>query len=58
MELIPISETRNYVQRVIEGIYMYRMLIDDNRNLTTCIKTTKIILIHYYIKVIHLIKML
>ena len=33
MELIPISETRNYVQRVIEGIYMYRMLVKNEKNL-------------------------
>ena len=31
MELIPISETRNYVQRVIEGIYMYRMLVKNEK---------------------------
>ncbi|MEL7347987.1 MAG: transglycosylase SLT domain-containing protein, partial [Pseudomonadota bacterium] len=24
MEMIPFSETRNYVQRVMEGIYVYR----------------------------------
>ena len=32
MELIPISETRNYVQRVIEGIYMYRMLLNSKNS--------------------------
>ena len=32
MELIPISETRNYVQRVIEGIYMYRMLLNSQNS--------------------------
>ena len=42
MELIPISETRNYVQRVIEGIYMYRMLVDKNKNLTTTSKQLKL----------------
>ncbi len=33
IELIPISETRNYVQRVIEGIYMYRVLLKTSGNL-------------------------
>ena len=42
MELIPISETRNYVQRVIEGIYMYRMLADHNKNLTSSSKQLKL----------------
>ena len=42
MELIPISETRNYVQRVIEGIYMYRMLANDNKNLTSSSKQLKL----------------
>ncbi len=42
MELIPISETRNYVQRVIEGIYMYRMLIKNEKNLTSPIKQLKL----------------
>ena len=33
VELIPINETRNYVQRVIEGIYMYRVLLSkENEN--------------------------
>ncbi len=33
VELIPISETRNYVQRVIEGIYMYRVILSEgNKN--------------------------
>ncbi len=41
MELIPISETRNYVQRVIEGIYMYRMLL-DNKNITYPMKQLKL----------------
>ncbi len=41
MELIPISETRNYVQRVIEGIYMYRMLL-DNKNTTSPMKQLKL----------------
>ena len=42
MELIPISETRNYVQRVIEGIYMYRMLAADNKDLTSSSKQLKL----------------
>ena len=42
MELIPISETRNYVQRVIEGIYMYRMLVRNEKNLTSPIKQLKL----------------
>ena len=41
MELIPISETRNYVQRVIEGIYMYRMLLDE-KNITAPMKKLKL----------------
>jgi len=42
MELIPISETRNYVQRVIEGIYMYKVLLGDEKNLTSPIKQLKL----------------
>ena len=42
MELIPISETRNYVQRVIEGIYMYRMLVKNEKELTSPIKQLKL----------------
>ena len=42
MELIPISETRNYVQRVIEGIYMYRMLVNNEKNLTSPIRQLKL----------------
>ena len=42
MELIPISETRNYVQRVIEGIYMYRMLVKNENNITSPIKQLKL----------------
>ena len=42
MELIPISETRNYVQRVIEGIYMYRMLVKNEKDLTSPIKQLKL----------------
>ncbi len=30
MELIPISETRNYVQRVLEGLAVYRTLLGQN----------------------------
>ena len=29
IELIPITETRNYVQRVIEGMYMYRVILNN-----------------------------
>ena len=29
IELIPFSETRNYVQRVLENLHIYRELIDD-----------------------------
>ena len=42
MELIPISETRNYVQRVIEGIYMYRMLVKNEKDLISPIKQLKL----------------
>ena len=42
MELIPISETRNYVQRVIEGIYMYRMILNNDRNLTKSTQQIKL----------------
>ena len=42
MELIPISETRNYVQRVIEGIYMYRMLVKNEKKLASPIKQLKL----------------
>ena len=42
MELIPISETRNYVQRVIEGIYMYRMLVKNEKDLTSPIEQLKL----------------
>ena len=41
MELIPISETRNYVQRVIEGIYMYRMLL-NSQNSTSAMNQLKL----------------
>ena len=30
IERIPISETRNYVQRVIENMQVYRALIENN----------------------------
>ncbi|MEM9781328.1 MAG: transglycosylase SLT domain-containing protein [Pseudomonadota bacterium] len=30
MEMIPFSETRNYVQRVMEGIYVYRTRLSGN----------------------------
>ena len=30
-ELIPIYETRNYVQRVTEGLYVYRLLLNDKK---------------------------
>ncbi len=29
IELIPIYETRNYVQRVMEGVYIYRLMLED-----------------------------
>lgn len=29
MELIPVSETRNYVQRVLESVYIYRLRLKD-----------------------------
>ena len=32
IELIPISETRNYVQRVLEGIYMYGAILNKEKN--------------------------
>ena len=35
IELIPISETRNYVQRVLEGIYMYGVVLKDEKNVTS-----------------------
>ena len=33
IELIPISETRNYVQRVLEGIYMYGAILKEEKML-------------------------
>ena len=35
IELIPISETRNYVQRVLEGIYMYGAILNKEENVTS-----------------------
>ncbi|RPH03176.1 MAG: lytic transglycosylase domain-containing protein [Alphaproteobacteria bacterium TMED93] len=35
IELIPISETRNYVQRVLEGIYMYGAILNKEKNITS-----------------------
>lgn len=32
IELIPISETRNYVQRVMEGVYVYRLRLKNIQN--------------------------
>jgi len=29
IEMIPVYETRNYVQRVMEGVYIYRMKLND-----------------------------
>ena len=29
IELIPVAETRNYVQRVLEGVYIYRNKFKD-----------------------------
>ena len=34
IELIPITETRNYVQRVLEGIYMYGAILSEEKNVT------------------------
>lgn len=31
IEMIPIYETRNYVQRVLEGVYVYRQTLSDNK---------------------------
>jgi len=31
IEMIPIYETRNYVQRVLEGVYVYRQTLSNNR---------------------------
>jgi soluble lytic murein transglycosylase len=33
IERIPISETRNYVQRVLENMQIYRALVENNPNL-------------------------
>ena len=33
IELIPIGETRNYVQRVLEGIYMYGAILKEEKNI-------------------------
>lgn len=35
IESIPFSETRNYVQRVLEGVYMYRLLLDGKQKRCT-----------------------
>ena len=35
IELIPISETRNYVQRVLEGIFMYAVILEGEKNITS-----------------------
>ncbi|MCB1840972.1 MAG: lytic transglycosylase domain-containing protein, partial [Alphaproteobacteria bacterium] len=32
IELIPFSETRNYVQRVLEGLYVYRLRLKGIQN--------------------------
>lgn len=32
IEFIPIYETRNYVQRVLEGVYVYRRILSQNKN--------------------------
>ena len=42
IESIPFRETRNYVQRVIEGIYMYRMILNNDRNLTKSTQQIKL----------------
>ena len=31
IEMIPIYETRNYVQRVLEGVYVYRQTLAQNK---------------------------
>ncbi|PZO86498.1 MAG: transglycosylase [Micavibrio aeruginosavorus] len=31
IEMIPIYETRNYVQRVLEGVYVYRQTLSNNK---------------------------
>jgi soluble lytic murein transglycosylase len=31
IEMIPIYETRNYVQRVLEGVYVYRQILSRNK---------------------------
>lgn len=31
IEMIPIYETRNYVQRVLEGVYVYRQTLNQNK---------------------------
>jgi soluble lytic murein transglycosylase len=33
IELIPFYETRNYVQRVLEGVYVYRDVIQENQKM-------------------------
>lgn len=35
IEMIPIYETRNYVQRVLEGVYVYRQTLSHNKGQTT-----------------------
>ena len=30
MELVPVAETRNYIQRVLEGMTAYRLLLEDS----------------------------
>jgi soluble lytic murein transglycosylase len=32
LELIPFYETRNYVQRVLENLQIYRVIIDKKNN--------------------------
>ena len=34
IEMIPIYETRNYVQRVLEGVYVYRQTLSTNKGRT------------------------
>ena len=35
IEMIPFKETRNYVQRVLENLQVYRFILDNNAAITT-----------------------
>lgn len=39
IEMIPVAETRNYVQRVLEGVYIYRQKFKDIQNASAPIHT-------------------